>query len=400
MNTTNNKILSSLNSENPDSDNVPRLRFLEFTGEWERKKLGEVGEIVTGKTPSTTNLNLWNGEIQFVTPTDINESKYQFQTQRTIKELSKTRLLPAKSIMFTCIASIGKMSLSINPCVTNQQINSIIPSNYFNNEFIYYALLNIVDYIKSTQSTNTLPIINKTEFSKFEVNIPKDKKEQIKIAAFLTAVDEKIQALKKKKSLLKQYKKGVMQKLFSQTLRFKDENRKEFAEWEVKKLGEVGKFYAGGDLDKLDYNKIQDEKYCYPIYANGAGEGIYGYATTFQYNSNCVTVSGRGNLGYANTRTQKFNAIVRLIVIEPKEFINPKFLEEIINQTRFSIESTGVPQLTVPQISSYKISIPSLAEQTKIANFLSVIDEKINHITTQIEKTQVWKNGLLQQMFV
>lgn len=194
------------------------LRFKDENGEefadWEVKKLGEVGEIVTGKTPSTADLDLWNGEIQFVTPTDIDENKYQYETQRTIKKLSKTKLLPSKSIMFTCIASIGKMSLSIKPCVTNQQINSIIPFKEFDNEFIFYAMLNIVDYIKSTQSTNTLPIINKTEFSKFEINIPTDEKEQTAIAQFLSALDEKINHIQNQITQTEQYKKGLFQKMF------------------------------------------------------------------------------------------------------------------------------------------------------------------------------------------
>jgi type I restriction enzyme S subunit len=194
------------------------LRFKDENGndfpEWEVKKLGEVGEIITGKTPSTTNLDLWDGDIQFVTPTDINENKYQYLTQRTIKELENTKLLPEKSIMFTCIASIGKMSLSIKPCVTNQQINSIIPFKNFDNEFVYYSVLNIVDFIKSTQSTNTLPIINKTEFSKFEINIPKDKQEQTKIANFLSSIDEKINVQTQFIASMETWKKGLLQKMF------------------------------------------------------------------------------------------------------------------------------------------------------------------------------------------
>jgi type I restriction enzyme M protein len=194
------------------------LRFKDDNGndypDWEEKKLGEVGDIITGKTPNTSDLELWDGNIQFVTPTDINENKYQYETQRTIKELSKTKLLPAKSIMFTCIASIGKMSLSIKPCVTNQQINSIIPNVNFNNEYIFYAVLNIVDYIKSTQSTNTLPIINKTEFSKFEINVPKDKSEQTKIANFLSAIDDKINHCGVQIEKMEVWKKGLLQQMF------------------------------------------------------------------------------------------------------------------------------------------------------------------------------------------
>jgi type I restriction enzyme S subunit len=105
-------------------------------------------------------------------------------------------------------------------------------------------------------------------------------------------------------------------------------------------------------------------------------------------------------LGYAKARTQKFNAIVRLIVIEPKKYISSKYLEEIINIINFAIESTGVPQLTVPQISSYAIFVPCLEEQTKIANFLSAIDRKIDLVSQQLEQAKAFKKGLLQQMFV
>ena len=130
------------------------LRFKDDDGadfpEWEEKALGEACEIVTGKTPSTTDVSLWDGDVQFVTPTDINEGKYQINTARTVVEHSKLRVLPAGSIMFTCIASIGKMSLSTKPCITNQQINSLIPKSIYNNEYLYYALLSITEFIKST----------------------------------------------------------------------------------------------------------------------------------------------------------------------------------------------------------------------------------------------------------
>lgn len=194
-----------------------QIRFKDDNGiefpDWKEKKLGEVGEIITGKTPSTKDLDLWKGDIQFVTPTDIDGSKYQYKTERTVKKTEKIKILPSKSIMVTCIASIGKMSLSLSPCITNQQINSIIPYEGYNNEFLYYAILNIIDYIKSTQSSNTLPIVNKTEFSKFEVAVPSIR-EQIIIASFLSSIDEKIET---EKRILQQYenqKKYLLQNMF------------------------------------------------------------------------------------------------------------------------------------------------------------------------------------------
>ena len=196
---------------------LQKIRFKDDEGndfeDWEVKTLGEVGEIITGKTPSTSDESLWNGSIHFVTPTDIDDNKYQKKAIRTITENSKLRILPLKSLMFTCIASIGKMSLSIYPCVTNQQINSIIPHKNFDNEFIYYAVLNIVDYIKSTPSSSTLPIINKTEFSKFSILIP-CLEEQTKIANFLSSIDEKITKVDFQIKQTELWKKGLLQQMF------------------------------------------------------------------------------------------------------------------------------------------------------------------------------------------
>jgi restriction endonuclease S subunit len=193
------------------------LRFKDDDGqgfpEWEEMSLADVGEIITGKTPSTADSSLWDGDIQFVTPTDIKDQKYQHETQRKVTLNTKLKVLPKNSIMFTCIASIGKMSLSVSPCITNQQINALITKVGFENEYIYYALLNITDFIKSTQANTTLPIINKTEFSKFVISVPVFA-EQTKIAAFLTAIDDKIDTNRSQLAAAKQYKQGLLQQLF------------------------------------------------------------------------------------------------------------------------------------------------------------------------------------------
>lgn len=180
-------------------------------GEWVKKTIGEIGEVITGKTPSTNNPNAWNGDILFVTPTDMNGNKYQTTTIRTVAN-SHPKILPQNAIMFTCIASIGKMSLSVKPCITNQQINSVVVKKD-QPEFIYYQLLNMVDYIKSTQANTTLPIINKTEFSKFILKIPQYA-EQTKIANFLSAIDQKIEVVAQQIEQAKQWKKGLLQQMF------------------------------------------------------------------------------------------------------------------------------------------------------------------------------------------
>ncbi|WP_294658406.1 restriction endonuclease subunit S [uncultured Fusobacterium sp.] len=199
------------------------IRFKDDNGEdypeWEEKKLEDIGEIITGKTPSTKEEKYWNGAIQFVTHTDMNEKKYQTTTDRTVTEKIKMKFLPIGTVMFTCIgATIGKMSISTKICITNQQINSIITKENINNEYIYYSLLYIVPKIKLSKSTTTMPIINKTEFSNIYISLP-IKYEQEKIANFLSDIDNKIELLEKKLELLKNEKKGMMQKLLTGEVR-------------------------------------------------------------------------------------------------------------------------------------------------------------------------------------
>ena len=195
-----------------------KLRFKDKNGNnypnWEKKKLGDIGDIITGKTPETNKIEYWNGNILFVTPTDIKDNKYQLITQRYVNECIKIRILPINTIMFTCIgATIGKIAISKKRCITNQQINSIIPQKDIYNEYIYYNLLKLVPKIRSSKSTTTLPIINKTEFSKIKIDIP-CLEEQTKIADFLSAFDRKLDNQKAQLEHWQQIKKGLLQQMF------------------------------------------------------------------------------------------------------------------------------------------------------------------------------------------
>lgn len=386
---------------------IPQIRFPEFKDAWEHKKLSELLSEAKNRNEdlkySKDEVLSVSGELGIVNQIEHLGRSYAGVSVHQYHVVETGDIVYTKSPLKANPFGIIKLNKGKAGIVSTLYAVYKVNQKTAYGPFIdYYFSLdaNTNRYLRPLVrkgAKNTLQVTNDEAISAeiFAPSLP----EQTRIASLFTVLDKKIAQLKQKKTLLEQYKKGVMQKLFSQELRFKDENGKEFPKWEKKKLGELGKFYAGGDLDKLDYSKVQDDKHFYPIYANGLGEGIYGFATTFQYKSNCVTVSGRGNLGYAKHRTDNFNAIVRLIVIEPKEAINPKFLEESINQIKFAVESTGVPQLTVPQIITYKISLPILKEQTKIANFLSAIDDKINRTENQIQQTQEYKKGLLQNMF-
>ncbi|MCG3712661.1 restriction endonuclease subunit S [Aliarcobacter butzleri] len=379
--------------------NVPKLRFKEFNEEWEEKTFKELTKINQGLQIPISDRYLEQVENSFFYITneflkDGSKNKY------FIKNPPESVLCKEEDILMTRTGNTGQVVTNITGAFHNNFFK-IKYSKDLNKNFLveFLRLESTQNMILRYAGTSTIPDLNHGDFYRLKINLP-SKQEQEKIALFFTSIDTKIEQLSKKEELLQQYKKGVMQKIFNQEIRFKADDGSEFCEWEEKKLGQIGKFHAGGDLTKLNYSKEKSNEYVYPIYANGSGEGLYGYATTFQYKSNCVTVSGRGTLGHANLRKENFNAIVRLIVIEPKSSICGNFLKEAINRINFSIESTGVPQLTIPQISLYKVFLPCLEEQNKIAIFLSSIDTKIEQTQKQLELSKEFKKGLLQQMFI
>lgn len=171
--------------------------------------------------------------------------------------------------------------------------------------------------------------------------------------------------------------------------------------WVEKRLGEIFKINAGGDIDETHVSPIQTEKHKYPIYANAEkNKGFYAYSDIYKVEAGTITIAGRGvNIGIAHARDHRFYPIVRLLVLTPLNNENINFGEYAINRINLFPESTGVPQLTVPQVSGYRIAIPNLLEQLKIASFLSAVDEKIQQLTGKKELLDQYKKGLMQQLF-
>jgi len=169
--------------------------------------------------------------------------------------------------------------------------------------------------------------------------------------------------------------------------------------WSVKKLGECFSFSAGGDVDKEYFSEIKDELHPYPIYANALkGQGIYGYSSKYKVKDECITITGRGNIGKVFYRQGFFTPVVRLITAIPKKKINAKFMSFACSRVIFLNETTGVPQLTVPQVQTYKIFLPPLPEQEKIAEILGTWDDGIEKLGKLIEAKKLQKKGLMQKL--
>jgi len=169
--------------------------------------------------------------------------------------------------------------------------------------------------------------------------------------------------------------------------------------WELKKLDEIFEITAGGDIEKEFVRETKDEEFKYPIFANaGKNKGLYGYSNRYKIDVECITLSGRGEIGLANARFEKFYPIVRLLVLKPKQTMDLIFIENYLNKLNIHQESTGVPQLTVPQTSKYRILIPPLPEQLAIANILSTWDSAINLTQNLISQKEAEKKWLMQNL--
>jgi type I restriction enzyme, S subunit len=196
----------------------PRLRFPEFkdAGEWKPKSIGQLGEVVTGSTPSTARPEYYGGDWQLVSPADISDDRFIDKTKTTLTSLGfeETRPIKAYSILFVCIGStIGKIAQNRYECATNQQINSIVPDSNYSDGFVYYALSGMADEIANLAGIQAVPIVNKSLFSSIELLVPK-LPEQTRIADCLSSLDETIYVQTQRLDALKTHKKGMTQQLF------------------------------------------------------------------------------------------------------------------------------------------------------------------------------------------
>ena len=172
------------------------------------------------------------------------------------------------------------------------------------------------------------------------------------------------------------------------------------SEWQLMRVGNLFEATAGGDHNPLRSNDVQDDHYPYPIYANGIEQrGLYGFSNYGEAPAGSITVTGRGAVGNAFYRDTPFVAIGRLIVLKPKVALDARFFCEYINYgIEFAVESTGVPQLTAPQISNYLLPVPPEHEQRAIAEVLSDVDGLINALDALIAKKQAIKQATMQQL--
>ena len=199
-------------------ETVPRLRFPEFSeqGEWYETTIGNMGEVITGSTPSTSRRDFYSGDFMFVSPADISDLRFVEKTKTTLTEagFAECRQIKENSVLFVCIGStIGKVAQCSRLCATNQQINSLVASSAFVADFAYYLLDNESVRIASLAGKQAVPIIKKSLFAAVKVTAPAIPEQQ-RIADCLSSLDARLAAQVQKLNALKTHKQGLLQQLF------------------------------------------------------------------------------------------------------------------------------------------------------------------------------------------
>ncbi len=379
---------------------VPILRFKGFDGGWKLTKLGEIcnnfksGESITSKDIfDSGEFPVYGGNgLRGYTNKNTHEGFYVLIGRQG--------------------ALCGNINRVYGKTFISEHAIAVDANETSDTEWIAQKLAFI--NLNRLSESSAQPGLAVNKLLKLKLHLP-TLPEQQKISSFLSSVDEKLSQLTRKKELLAQYKKGVMQQLFSGKLRFKDENGKEFKKWEEKRLGNLT--YKVGKKNK--------ENIKYPVYSINNKEGFLpqseqfegldsvdrGYDIsnykiinkhTFAYNPARINV---GSIGYSYELNEVLISSLYVCFKTEKELEDSYLLAYLstynFNKDILRFEEGGVRQyLFYENFSHIKIPLPSNKEQQKISTFLSSIDLKISAITAQISQTQSFKKGLLQQMFV
>ena len=399
---------------------VPKLRFKEFDGGWTKSTIqffmdnnfildqmdGNHGELY----PKSEEFSATG--VPYISATDFSFGDVNFATCKRLPieraKLFKKGIAKNGDVLFAHNATVGPVAILktdldfviLSTTATYYRceatyLNNHYLKNYFESDFFVQQYFGIM----SQSTRNQVPI---TTQRKLNIAVP-NIQEQTKIASFLSAVDEKISQLTQKHELLSQYKQGMMQKLFSQQIRFKADDGSEFGEWENISVKEIFDVTRGQVLAVSNTVSVADTDYKYPVFSSQTKQkGLMGFYKKYLFEDALTWTTDGANAGDVNFRKGKFYCTnVCGVLLSKKGYANLCIAEILNKVTHKYVSYVGNPKLMNNVMSEIPITIPSnLEEQTKIANFLSSIDQKIEVVAQQIEQAKQWKKGLLQQMFV
>lgn len=400
--------------------------FLEFAwNAWEKRKLGEVADIVGGGTPSTSRPEYWNGEIDWYAPAEIGTQRYVYKSRRQITELglekSSAVMLPAnKTILFTSRAGIGNAAILTSPATTNQGFQSMIVNSNTDTYFLYSKIPDIKHKAIRVAAGSTFLEISGKSLSKIPIKLPIFE-EQVKIGRLFLKIDNLIAATQHKIDALEQAKKVLLQRLFDQSWRFKDYSDP----WEKRKLGELVEIQNGYAFESKYFTEAPTK---FVVVTPGSvliGGGFrFGSGHFYDLNGPVprdfvfkpgdlfltltdLTPSAR-LLGYSafvphddnvylhNQRLGKIESIGSSLSFIYYLTSTPSFHNAIVR----GASGTTVKHSSKAKVLSYQSEIPFLSEQHQISSFLKKFDDLIAATQSRLSSLELLKKFLLQNLFI
>ena len=394
---------------------TPTLRFPEFNEEWKNTTLGQESKFSKGKGISKNDIdpqgNLFcirYGELYTDYETIIDEP-----LSRTFSNADDLILSEGGEVIVPASGEdakdIARASVILRKGVAiGGDLNIIKSTN--NGAFLasYLSGKKRLELARMAQGNSVVHLYS-TQLGSLKIHLP-TLPEQQKIADFLTAVDARIAHLQQKHSLLQTYKKGLMQQLFSQALRFTQPNGSPYPDWEEKRLGEVATFFSGGTPSSSN-----TEYYSGNIPFIGSGninaEKVEQFISEIALKNSSAKLVSKGDLLYAlygatsgEVAISKINGAINQAVLCIRTNHNVVYLYNFLTHKKQKITSTylqgGQGNLSAQIIKDLTIPLPHTEEQQKIAAFLTAVDAKISLTAQAIQHVKAFKKGLLQQMFV
>ena len=402
---------------------TPKLRFKEFDGEWSKSSILDLSKekalnngVFNDQNKVGKGYKLINVLDMYI-ERDIDEARLSL-LDLDAKEFERNKVkygdifFTRSSLVKEGIAFSNVYLGNANDVTYDGHLIKLSPNlERIDPIFLNFSLKteNVRKQLIQGGKTATMTTIGQKEVGGCQLDIP-SKKEQTKIASFLSAVDDKISQLTQKHELLSQYKQGMMQKLFSQQIRFKADDGSEFGEWEEKKLGEISTTFSGGTPKSTNKKFYQGT---IPFIKSGeiSQKHTEQFINELALKESSAKLVKKGDLLYAlygatsgQVAISQIDGAINQAVLCIRSNLNTIYLLNFFLWKKDSILSTylqgGQGNLSAAILKEIFVPVPCLEEQTKIANFLSAIDQKIEVVAQQIEQAKQWKKGLLQQMFI
>ena len=403
----------------------------DFPRGWSYKRVLDFGKVLTGSTPPTLRNEYWNGDLPWVTPTDISAHRDICVTERLLTPLGRkvSRPLPAGTVLVTCIASIGKNAILTAAGSCNQQINAIIPHQAFNAAFLYYLFENNEPFLQRSAGTTATSIISKNTFSRLNFCVPERKVEQEAIAEALSDADAYIESLEQLLAKKRDIKQGVMLALLSGKTRLPSFDKKLGfrtvehlmvpADWKVVEAGTIGRFRGGSGFPvsyqgltggKIPFFKVSD--------MNSEGNEIL-----LKVANNYISEISRKRLGAKSfpAKTVAFAKVGAAVFLERKRLlgqescldnnmagftlfddtIDYRFIYHALLLVRLGslVATTALPSLNNSVLNAIKLSVPpTKIEQQAISTILSDFDTELSELELKRDKAVAVKLGMMQEL--